>query len=154
MLKEYLKTEKIEIDMGSFYQKMLMDYVLKNANDTLAEKIIKSGKNMADCFTYVFNEIKKEYVETYGEKNGGCAGDDMKLCGLAMHYFEEDSISKGFVPTIKASTKTASPKVEQPKIEETKEIEEKPNKVVKPKELKKSKLEKIEEAFGGMTLFG
>lgn len=46
----------------------------------------KEGKNIDDCITFIFNQVKKS----------GCAGfADDEIFGMAVHYYTEDKIDIG-----------------------------------------------------------
>lgn len=57
------------------------------ANDPLfVETLKKPAKNIDDCITYIFNEVKKS-------GNNGFA--DAEVFGMAVHYYDEDVIEVG-----------------------------------------------------------
>lgn len=60
------------------------------ADDELfAASYAKQHKSLDECINYIFNEVYKS----------GCNGfDDAEIYGMAVHYYEEDSI-KGIMPT-------------------------------------------------------
>ena len=91
-LEEYLKVDNKVNDYGGCYQTAIKDYLVANASPALIEKILNSKKNLGDCFNYILEEIKKEYIEKIGKTNGGYHVSDERVYGLAIHYFEEDSI--------------------------------------------------------------
>src|SRR5690606_36095796 len=57
------------------------------ANDELfAETLKKPKKNIDDCITYIFNQVKAS----------GCNGfADEEIFGMAVHYYDEDVIKVG-----------------------------------------------------------
>lgn len=57
------------------------------ANDELfAETLKKPNKNIDDCITYIFNQVKAS----------GCNGfADEEIFGMAVHYYDEDDIKVG-----------------------------------------------------------
>lgn len=57
------------------------------ANDELfAETLKKPKKNIDDCITYIFNQVKAS----------GCNGfADEEIFGMAVHYYDEDDIKVG-----------------------------------------------------------
>lgn len=57
------------------------------ANDELfAVAYVKEGKNIDDCCTYILNTVQKS----------GCNGfADEEIFGMAVHYYDEDSIEVG-----------------------------------------------------------
>lgn len=91
-LEEYLKVDSKVNDYGGCYQTAIKDYLVANASPALTEKILNSKKNLGDCFNFILEEIKKEYIEKIGKTNGGYHVSDERVYGLAIHYFEEDSI--------------------------------------------------------------
>ena len=55
-------------------------------NSVFAEKLKNSDKNIDDCITYIFNQVK----------SSGCNGfEDTEIYGMAMHYYDEDDIEVG-----------------------------------------------------------
>jgi len=56
-------------------------------NDTqFAEKYANENKNIDDCATYILNTVK----------NSGCNGfTDEEVFGMAVHYYDEESIDVG-----------------------------------------------------------
>ena len=142
-LNEYLKiNENLNVDYGGEYQTRIKSYLVNNADEALANKILTSNKNIPDCFQFVLKEVEKEYIAKCGRTSGGYACSDEHVYSLAIHYFDETSIIK--------EVKVVKPKVEE-KVEEVKpKVEE--NK--KPKAKKLTKEEREANSYGGMTLFG
>lgn len=89
-------------------EQIIFDYVQVNASEVLKEKIEKSGKGIKDCLSYISSEVRNRAVN-----NCACVSDQ-EVFGMAMHYFEEDSIEKGTVPKTEAKVET-SKSVEKPK---------------------------------------
>ena len=140
-LNEYLKiNENLNVDYGGEYQTRIKSYLVNNADEALANKILTSNKNIPDCFQFVLKEVEKEYIAKCGRTSGGYACSDEHVYSLAIHYFDETSI-------IKETVKVVKPKAEE-KVEE-KVIENK-----KPKAKKLTKEEREANSYGGMTLFG
>lgn len=140
-LNEYLKiNENLNVDYGGEYQTRIKSYLVNNADEALANKILTSNKNIPDCFQFVLKEVEKEYIAKCGRTSGGYACSDEHVYSLAIHYFDETSI-------VKETVKVVKPKVEE-KVEE-KVIENK-----KPKAKKLTKEEREANSYGGMTLFG
>ena len=51
-----------------------------------AQTLKKENKNIDDCITYIFNQVK----------NSGCNGfEDDEIFGMAIHYYDEDIIEVG-----------------------------------------------------------
>ena len=97
-------------------QQIVLDYLKKNASESLREKIASGTKTMAQCWMYICREAKKL------AQNGCAAVDDQTVFGWAIHFFEEDSIVPG---NIKEAATVKSVKVEttkpQKKVKEKKE---------------------------------
>lgn len=57
------------------------------ATDPLfAPNLMKPGKSIDDCITYILNEVQKS----------GCNGfDDDEIYSMAVHYYDEDEIEVG-----------------------------------------------------------
>ena len=143
-LNEYLKIdENLNVDYGGEYQTRIKSYLVNNADEALANKILTSNKNIPDCFQFVLKEVEKEYIAKCGKTSGGYACSDEHVYSLAIHYFDETSIIEEKVKVVKPK---AEEKVEEvkPKVEENK----------KPKAKKLTKEEREANSYGGMTLFG
>ena len=102
-------------------EKIVLDYLEKNASDDLAKRINAGEKTLAQCWNYIISEARKAAV-------GNCACiDDATVFGWAIHFFEEDEIkAKDYdkarggtvVPaSVKEASKMEKPK-KAPKIEE------------------------------------
>ena len=74
------------------FKQVMRDYLEKRgANDPLLGRIImKPGKNMDDCITYIINQVK---AMAKGEQEYGCTDDE--VYSMAIHYFSEDVIDIG-----------------------------------------------------------
>ena len=143
-LNEYLKiNENLNVDYGGEYQTKIKNYLINNADEELANKILVSNKNIPDCFQFVLKEVEKEYIAKCGKISGGYACTDEHVYSLAVHYFDEKSI-------VKETIKESKPKVKEEIKEEPVKTEE--NK--KPKIKKLTKEEREANSYGGMTLFG
>lgn len=78
------------------------------ATDPLfAETFKKANKNLDDCVTYIMNTVRK---------SGRSVVPDGEIFGMAMHYYDEDTIDiggpvhdKSTASTAKAETKKAAP---------------------------------------------
>lgn len=103
-------------------QKIVLDYLKKNASESLKEKISKGTKTLAQCWAYITGEAKKQ------AQNGCAVIDDQTVFGWAIHFFEEDSIAPGNVKemvTVKAvNVEAAQPKKKGKEKKETAEIME------------------------------
>ncbi|MHA8064903.1 PcfK-like family protein [Aquirufa aurantiipilula] len=59
---------------------------LATADELFAETLKKQNKNIDECITYIFNQVK----------NSGCNGfTDDEIFGMAVHYYDEDQIEVG-----------------------------------------------------------
>lgn len=59
---------------------------IANRDPLFAFSMGKAGKNIDDCITYILNTVQKS----------GCSGfSDEEIYGMAMHYYDEDSIEVG-----------------------------------------------------------
>ena len=102
-------------------EKAILEYLDKNASSELREKIQNSNKDIKDCIQYIASEVKAKAV-------GGCACvTDAEVFGLAVHYFEEDSIGVFAGHSGLVGTTTSSQKVESKpeKKEAAKKVEKK-----------------------------
>ena len=99
-------------------EKIVLDYLNKNASETLTEKINNGKKTLSQCWSYIVSEAKKQAT------NGCACIDDATVFGWAIHFFEEDGIeakhyeAKATVKTTAKPEKKAEPKTEKkPKAE-------------------------------------
>lgn len=72
------------------FKQTIKDYLDKRAcNDALfAPKYANESKNIDDCITYILNTVQKS----------GCNGfADEEIFGMAVHYYDEESIDVGRV---------------------------------------------------------
>ena len=114
---------------GSF-EEALLKYVEENASDVLVEKINGSEKTIKECAGYIISEARKK------QHNQCTVMSDAEVYGLAIHYFEEDSIkASGWATNTAKVEQSETPKKESPK------------KTDKPKAAKKN------ECYGQITLF-
>lgn len=56
------------------------------ADELFAKTISKSNKNIDDCATYIINTVKKSGRQGFA---------DDEIFGMAIHYYDEDSIVVG-----------------------------------------------------------
>ena len=89
-------------------EKIIFDYLDKNASFTLAEKINNGKKTLSQCWSYIVSEAKKQAV------NGCACIDDATVFGWAIHFFEEDSIEAKHYEA-KATVKTTAKAEQKPK---------------------------------------
>lgn len=155
-LEEYLKVDNKVNDYGGCYQTAIKDYLVANASPALIEKILNSKKNLGDCFNYILEEIKKEYIEKIGKTNGGYHVSDERVYGLAIHYFEEDSIKPNQASNTNATKSKANDYEEEDLevIENKKALAEEKKKVKpandKPKGRKKKEEVNIPNLFDSL----
>jgi hypothetical protein len=67
------------------FKRVIQDYLQNLAStDTLfAQSFNKEGKSIDQCIMYIFSEVKKS----------GCNGfEDEEIFGMAVHYYDEDTI--------------------------------------------------------------
>ena len=67
-------------------EKLILEYLSKNATESLVEKINTGKKTLAQCWAYIVFEARK-----LAQNNCACV-EDATVFGWAMHFFEEDSI--------------------------------------------------------------
>lgn len=95
---------KLNLKANNDNQKRVLDYLEANASNVLAEKINAGKKTMAQCWSYITAEAKKQAV-------GGCACiDDSTVFGWAIHFFEEESIEAKMYSSTSGAGKTVAPK--------------------------------------------
>ena len=117
---------KLNLKAKNNNQKRVLDYLEANASNVLAEKINTGEKTMAQCWSYITAEAKKQAV-------GGCACiDDSTVFGWAIHFFEEESIEAKMYSS--TSGKTVAPKT----VTENKTKTKKPNEKPQPAKRKNS----------------
>lgn len=81
-----------------------------------AQTLKKENKNIDDCITYIFNQVK----------NSGCNGfEDDEIFGMAIHYYDEDTIEVGGKLNMKVVTNHTVHLTEEEKAEAKKEALEK-----------------------------
>lgn len=72
----------------------LLEYLEANASDSLAERINAGNKTIGGCYRYIEKEAEKRIPKN---KRTGAVSVPMpreECYGLAIHYFEEDSIKE------------------------------------------------------------
>lgn len=93
-------------------EKIVLDYLNKNASELLAEKINNGKKTLSQCWSYIVSEAKKQ------AENGCACIEDATVFGWAVHFFEEDSIEAKQYETktaVKAVTTTKQVEKKLPK---------------------------------------
>lgn len=78
---------RIKLKTDNKCEKIILNYLEKNASDDLVERINNGKKTLTQCWNYITSEAKKE------AKNGCACIEDATVYGWAVHFFEEDSIS-------------------------------------------------------------
>jgi hypothetical protein len=86
---EQSPSHKIQNNMKSteHFKNTIKAYLDKRANEDslFAETYAKPHKNIDDCIDYILNEVQRS----------GCNGfTDDEIYSMAVHYFDEDSITK------------------------------------------------------------
>lgn len=69
-------------------QQIVLDYLTSEASPELMEKIQNGTKGLDDMEHYIIKEMRKK------QQKGVAYCTDKTLFGMAVHYFEEDSIKK------------------------------------------------------------
>ena len=105
---------KTKLTASNAYEQVVLNYIESLDAPELIEKINAGDKGLSDCMSYVKTQARSKAV------NGCAVLTDQEVFGMAVHYFEEDSIKKG-------ATQSAS----KFKVEPKKQIEN--QKVEKPK---------------------
>ena len=78
---------RIKLKTDNKCEKIILNYLEKNASDDLVERINNGKKTLTQCWNYITSEAKKE------AKNGCACIEDATVYGWAVHFCEEDSIS-------------------------------------------------------------
>ena len=79
---------KLKLTAENAGQERVLKYLEENASDTLTEKINGGNKTMAGCWTYIVSRARRL------AKNSCACVEDAEVYGWAVHYFEEDDLSK------------------------------------------------------------
>ena len=61
-------------------------------DESVAKNLKKKNKSIDECCEYIVQEMYKKYTEQKGNKNGGIGATDDEVLGIAIHYYDEDSI--------------------------------------------------------------
>lgn len=78
---------RIKLKTDNKCEKIILNYLEKNASDDLVERINSGKKTLTQCWNYITSEAKKK------AKNGCACIEDATVYGWAVHFFEEDGIS-------------------------------------------------------------
>lgn len=128
---------------GTAHQDVILNYLIENASESLAEKINNGTKTMNGCMDFIRKQAKME------AKNGCACIEDVVVFGWAVHYFEEDDIKEAE----KKVEKTTKPekkveKVETPD-EKLKRLIKEDKKKDKQDEMSKNQMTIFDFGFGG-----
>ena len=97
----------LNLEAKTSNEKLILEYLSKNATEALVEKINSGKKTLAQCWAYIVSEARK-----LAQNNCACV-EDATVFGWAMHFFEEDSIKAETYSSATPSdvkTKTIAPK--------------------------------------------
>ena len=122
---------KLQLKAEGSFEKALLEFLESVQNDVLEKKINTGNKTLGGCANFILSEMRKR------QKKGVAVATDEEVYGLAIHFFEEDSIKEGKNQVIADVKKTEVNKVEVKK--------EKPKVAAEPK--------KEEQLKGQMTIF-
>lgn len=104
----------LNLEAKTSNEKLILEYLNKNATEALVEKINTGKKTLAQCWAYIVSEARK-----LAQNNCACV-EDATVFGWAMHFFEEDSIKAETYSNATSSavkTKTIAPKkAKKPKV--------------------------------------
>lgn len=84
----------------------IMDYLLENASDALAEKINAGDKTLAGALRYSKDQARKQ------EHNGVACIEDATVFGWVIHYFEEADLDEEEKPKASSTPEPASARKE------------------------------------------
>jgi hypothetical protein len=128
----------IKIKSATPNEKILLDYLNKNASDDLANRINDGDKTLSQCWNYIVSEAKKH------AKDGCACIDDTTVFGWCIHFFEEDSIKGSDFEKANKSVKTATSE-DKPcePYEESEEVASAPPAPKKPKKVKAPELDQV-----------
>ena len=104
---------KTKLTASNTYEQVVLDYIESLDAPELIEKINAGDKGLSDCMSYVKSQARSKAV------NGCAVLTDQEVFGMAVHYFEEDSIKKGATPSA-PKVKTEPKQIEKPKAEKPK----------------------------------
>lgn len=120
---------KLKLTAENAGQERVLKYLEENASDTLTEKINGGNKTMAGCWTYIVSRARSL------AKNSCACVEDAEVYGWAVHYFEENDLSKE-KPAPAQKTEEVDPRIHERymKTLEEKEKKEKEEKARKEQE--------------------
>lgn len=125
-------------DKETGFEKAIRQYLeAKAASDPLfAPTYAKKNKSIKECCAYIRSEAKKKAV-------AGCAVlTDDDVYGMAVHYYDEDSIKVENAPQAKVTTSAKPKPAPAPKAAPAA-----PQKPVEPKKLTKKELKRGDDCF-------
>jgi hypothetical protein len=131
----------IKIKSATPNEKMLLDYLNKNASEDLANRINDGDKTLSQCWNYIVSEAKKH------AKDGCACIEDKVVYGWAIHFFEEDSIKGEDFNKASTGAKAVKTGAKEDKPCEPYTEEEEVKEVPKPKKAKKEKYPELDQ-FG------
>lgn len=103
--------------MEQSFETVVKNYLDERAktDKQFAKVYAKPNKNLQECYAYIMGEAFKRAtsVSTDGFNGAAAAMTDEIAFGLAVHYFDEDSISVGKSP--KCVVQTTAPQAKQVK---------------------------------------
>jgi hypothetical protein len=133
----------IKIKGNTPNEKILLDYLNKNASEDLANRINDGDKTLSQCWNYIVSEAKKHAV------NGCACIDDATVFGWCIHFFEEDAIKgSDFEKSQAVKTERSDDKPNEPYVEDSAAVEYVPPAPKKSKKPKEPGLDQIGFSFG------
>lgn len=78
---------ELKLTAGNKTEQRILDYLLANASEVLAEKINAGTKTLAGAMNYA-----KDEARTLASDGGCVCVDDATVFGWIVHYFEESSV--------------------------------------------------------------
>lgn len=126
------------------FEETIKDYLDKRAkeDELFAKAYAKEGKSISECCNYILQEV---------EKSGRNGFADEEIYGMAVHYYDEETIKAKEMPShvrVVVNHKIEK-KEKQPSVhEEVKPVlmdQKKPTQAVKPKKSRKQMEEEFEQ---------
>lgn len=111
------------------FQEAILKHIETQSKE-LKEKIESGNKTLEGCQRYIYNQMKSK------AQGGVAVASDQEVYGMAVHFFEEDSITE-----------------QQPKVKAVAKFESKPKAVEKKEEPKKAAVVKDGQIEGQLSLF-
>lgn len=100
---------KLQLKANGSFEEALLTFLETVKNDILEKKINAGEKTLGGCANFIESEMRKK------AKHGVAVATDEEVYGLAIHFFEEDSIKEGKNQVI-ADVKKVEVKKEKPKM--------------------------------------